>query len=89
MASSIEGIFPAGSFEPNDTGILAAAKVFADWVKDTAGLQTSDARGVADEEARSRKATESVCGEVKMPAAIEKYETLFKVPRIERLIVTA
>jgi hypothetical protein len=26
-------------FEPNDTGILASAKFFAEWVKDVAGLQ--------------------------------------------------
>ena len=35
------------------------------------------ARSVADEETRSRKARRRHYGEVKIPAAIEKYETLF------------
>jgi hypothetical protein len=32
---------------------------------------------VADDEARSRKGTEGISGEMKIPATIEKYETLF------------
>ena len=43
---------------------VTPAKFFAEWVKDPAGLRTGDARGDADDEARSHKATEGICGKV-------------------------
>ena len=43
---------------------VVPAKFFAEWVKDAARVATGDARGDADEEARSRKATEGICGKV-------------------------
>ena len=43
---------------------VTQAKFFAEWAKDPAGTAMGDARVVADDEARSRKAREGICRKV-------------------------
>jgi len=49
---------------------VTPAKFFAEWAKDPAGTAMGDARVVADDEARSRKAREGICREVTNARAV-------------------
>ena len=65
----------------SDTG-----KVFRRMGEGSGRAATGDARGVADEEARSRKATEGICR--KVTCSISQLSTLLQQPNIKCLEVT-